>query len=86
LTWRWWQHPALLDVCVVNFKHDKEMAIRGLLWRTRGSWWLMRDCTVLVTGKPPGHIDGDVLIHASTVAFVQRLTATVPQAEDDHAR
>jgi len=72
LNWQFWRHPALLDVCLVNFKHDKESALRGVLWQTRGGWLEFRDCTLLVTGQPAAKMTGDVIVPLANVAFIQR--------------
>lgn len=75
MTWRFWQHPALLRECIVNFQDDKATALRGVLWRTRGGWLEFRNCTLLVQEKPPLRIDGEVLVPVTNVAFLQRLAA-----------
>ena len=76
LTWQFWRHPALLHVCIVNFKDDKNTALRGVLWNTRGSWIEFRDCALLVQGQPPTKLDGDVIVPVTNIAFLQRLESS----------
>jgi len=73
LNWQFWRHPALLDACIVNFKHERDTAMRGVLWDTRGGWLEFRDCALLVQGQPPTRMDGEVIVPLANVAFLQRL-------------
>jgi hypothetical protein len=66
----WWrQPPVLLDV-IVNLKHDPDTALRGVLWRARGPWLVLRQAKVI---GPQGatDMDGDVFVPRANVAFLQ---------------
>jgi hypothetical protein len=72
---RWllfWRPPCLLRTVIVNVKHDDSSAIKGVLWSTRGPWLTFRNCELLKPGQTTT-IDGDVVIHRSTISFLQVL-------------
>jgi hypothetical protein len=71
LNWQWWQPPCLLRRVVVNLKGDTDTAIAGVLWKSRGAWLVLRDCTLHRQQQPPAPMDGEVVIHRDNVAFVQ---------------
>ena len=69
---RYWQAPFLLRVCLVTTKSDPESAFRGVLWRERGPWLVMRAASLIKsTGAPPVPIDGEIVIHRDNLAFIQ---------------
>jgi len=55
----------------VNLVSDDETAIKGVLWTSRGSWLVLRDCALVKGGAAPLPMDGEVVIHRSNVAFLQ---------------
>lgn len=69
----WWfdRPPCLLRSVLVNFVHDHDSALRGVLWQSRGPWLVLRDVTAIKPNQPPTIVDGDVVIHRSNVAFLQ---------------
>jgi len=69
----WWRPPAMLRVCIVNLVGDPDTAIKGVLWRSRGSWLVFRDCALLKAGATPTRMDGDVVVPRARVAFLQVL-------------
>lgn len=68
----WWKPPCLLELVIVNRVGDDE-AFRGVLWRSRGAWLVLKQAELLVANQQPSPIDGEIIIHRSKVAFIQRL-------------
>lgn len=68
----WWRPPCLLETVIVNQVTDRETAIRGVLWRSRGAWLVLKQCHMLTVGRDAVPIDGEIVIHRSQVAFIQR--------------
>lgn len=52
---------------------DDKTVVRGVLWRSRGPWLVLRDVTLIQARKPTLPTDGEVVIHRSNVAFIQVL-------------
>jgi hypothetical protein len=50
---------------------DDDTAIKGVLWRTRGAWLVLRDCSLVKAGAAPLPMDGEIVIHRTNVAFLQ---------------
>ena len=73
MSWAWWRPPCVLRSVLVNLKHDPESALRGVLWESRGPWFVLRDVTALKPNASPTLVDGDVVIHRDNVAFLQVL-------------
>lgn len=69
----WWRPPCLLRRVLVNLTTDKDTALRGVLWRTRGPWLVLRQVELLKPQTKPTLMDGDVIVHRSHVAFIQVL-------------
>jgi len=66
----WWQPPCLLRVVILNLKDDHAVAVRGLLWSSRGPWLVLRQAVLLRQGgETPA--DGDIVIHRDNVSFLQ---------------
>jgi hypothetical protein len=57
----------------VNFTHDTSEAFEGVLWSYRGGWLILKDVTPLKAGRALEKIQGDVVLHRSTIAFLQVL-------------
>jgi len=51
--------------------HDRDAALRGVLWESRGPWLVLRDVSLIKPDAPPLVVDGDVVIHRANVAFIQ---------------
>jgi hypothetical protein len=56
---------------LVNLVHDRDSALRGVLWQSRGPWLVLRDVHVIKPQTDPTPMDGDVVIHRANVAFLQ---------------
>lgn len=69
----WWKPPALLETVIVNQVNDDRTALRGVLWRSRGAWLVLKQVEALTVGEKPVPVDGEVLIHRDRVAFIQKL-------------
>jgi hypothetical protein len=67
----WWRPPCLLRRVIVNFTHDSTEAIEGVLYAYRGGWLTLKDAAALKSGQPPAPLPGEIVIHRSTIAFLQ---------------
>ena len=67
----WGRPPCLLKSVLVNLIHDRDSALRGVLWSSRGPWLVLRDVSAIKPGAAPTPVDGEVVIHRSNVAFLQ---------------
>lgn len=67
---------------IVNVTYNPTEAIEGVLWSWRGGWITLKQPIGLVDeGRPEPtrkSIDGDVVIHASHVAYFQVVAAVTP--------
>ena len=66
--------PHPLDVrrrVVVGLHGDR--AIDGVLWQRSDGWLVLRDARLLVPGMEPARIDGEAVVEAPQVEFVQLL-------------
>jgi hypothetical protein len=52
---------------------DDDMAIQGVLWRSRGAWLVIREASVKEGRLPKEKVQGEIVIHRSNVAFIQVL-------------
>lgn len=55
----------------MNFTHDPTEAFEGVLWSYRGGWLTLRDVSALKAGVPPAKIAGEIVVHRSTIAYLQ---------------
>lgn len=69
----WWRPPCLLEAVIVNRIDDPRSAIRGVLWQSRGAWLVVKQAELLTAGEQPTPIDGEIVLHRTNVAFIQRL-------------
>ena len=70
----WWRPPCILRSVIINLVSDHEVAIRGVLWRYRGAWLVLRDASLLSkAGTAPVPIIGETILHRTNVAFLQVL-------------
>jgi hypothetical protein len=60
-------------VVLVNLISDDEMALRGVLWSSRGPWLTLKDVSMVKANLAPIAMDGDAIIHRANVAFLQVL-------------
>ena len=63
-------YPTLRRV-IVNLKSDK--SFRGILWRKRGGYLVLREAELLKGRGETVHMDGEVVIESSNVDFLQVL-------------
>jgi hypothetical protein len=74
--WRWlcwWRPPCLVRRVIINFTHDPTEAIEGVLWSYRGRWLTLKDVSALKAGQKPAPMVGDVVLHRSSIAYLQVL-------------
>lgn len=76
MLWRWWRQwtgapPALLQTVIVNLKDDPNVALHGVLFDWRGRWCILRQASMLKAGEPPTPVDGELLVPASNISFLQ---------------
>lgn len=69
----WWRPPCLLRRVIVNLQDDRDIAIRGVLWGSRGAWLTLRDVQMLRHGGSAMTVDGEVVLHRSNVSFIEVL-------------
>lgn len=55
----------------MNFTHDSSEAFEGILWSYRGGWLTLREVSALKAGLPPSKLPSDIIIHRSTIAYLQ---------------
>lgn len=64
-------YPCLRQV-VVNTKTDR--AFRGVLWRKRRGYLVLRNVEMLQPGGAMMHMDGEVVVDSANVDFIQVVT------------
>lgn len=69
----WWRPPCLLRTVIVNFKDDPTTAIKGVLWSSRGPWLVFRAGELPKAGTAATPIDGEAVIHRTSISFLQVL-------------
>lgn len=62
------RYPEVRRV-VVNLKSDR--AFRGVLWRRRRDYLVLRDVEILKPGGGTLRMDGEVVVMAENVDFIQ---------------
>lgn len=62
------RYPTLRRV-VVNTKTDR--AFRGVLWRKRRGYLVLREAEIVKPGGETVRMDGEVVIYAGNVDFLQ---------------
>lgn len=67
----WWQHPAIARAVVVNLISDKDAAVSGVLWQSRGAYLVLKRAELLRPNQAPLPIDGEVVIDRANVSFLQ---------------
>jgi hypothetical protein len=63
----------LLRAVLVNLISERDTALRGVLWTSRGSWLVLKDVELLKGNSAPVDLDGEVVVHRTNVSFVQVL-------------
>lgn len=76
MQWGLWQRlrgapPCLLQSVIVNLKDDPAVALHGVLFDTRGHWFILRQASMLKAGEPPTPVDGELLVPVSNISFLQ---------------
>lgn len=61
-------YPECREV-IVNTRSER--AFRGVLWRKRPGYLVLRNVLLLRPNDVPAHIDGEVVIPAGNVDFIQ---------------
>lgn len=70
----WLGPPCLLQRVLLVLIAEEDTALRGVLWRVRGPWLVLRDADVKKGSAAPVPLDGgEVIVHRSNVAFIQVL-------------
>ena len=71
----WWvgRAPMTAHRCIVTLASSEAVALRGIWWRQRGPWIVLRDVAALPPQGPAVPMDGEVVVHRQNVAFVQVL-------------
>lgn len=62
------RYPVLRRV-IVNTRTDR--AFRGVLWRQRGGYLVLRDAEMIQPGGQAVQVDGEIVIGAENVDFIQ---------------
>lgn len=70
--WDWLRRYPVLRVVIVNLKSGS--AFRGVLWRRRGGYLVLRNATALRAGSEPAALDGEVAVPSENVDFLQVVT------------
>lgn len=68
--WRPWAPPFLLRKITVYRIDDPDTALEGVLWRSRGPWFVLRNAAIVKAGTALA-ADGEIVIHRANIAFVQ---------------
>lgn len=63
--------PCLRRRVYVNFVHDSDSAVEGVLFAHRGAWLVLKGARLLSKNSPPVVMDGDVVIECAKVSFIQ---------------
>lgn len=64
----WQRYPCLRQV-IINTKTGH--AFRGVLWRRRGGYLVLRQATMLRERGEVTPVDGELLVEAANVDFIQ---------------
>lgn len=60
-----WRREVLLNLT------DDKTAVRGVLWQVQGRWFVLRRAELVLAGKAPVPMDGEVVIERAKVFFIQ---------------
>jgi hypothetical protein len=63
----------MLRVVILNLKADAGVAYRGVLWRYRGGWFVLRDVALLHAQGNATPFDGEMVVHRANVSYLQVL-------------
>ena len=66
---RWGRRYPTLRTVIVNTKTDR--AFRGVLWRKRAGYLVLRNAEMLKSRGETVAIDGEIVIDSANVDFVQ---------------
>jgi hypothetical protein len=70
--WWPWRPPFHLRKVIVNLKDDPSTALEGVIWSTRGAWYVLRDAQVLTREsgvlKP---ISGELIVERANVLYFE---------------
>lgn len=69
------QVVILTPIATDNREPDIEVGFRGVLWRSRGPWLVLRETDYIKARKgvviEVKRLDGDVLLHRANLAYLQ---------------
>lgn len=75
MSWRFWELRApLYRTVIVNLRHDENVAIRGIAWKSRGEYLILKNASFVTAGRESQQLDGEQLIRWDNVAWVQMLS------------
>lgn len=66
-----WGFPRRRRRCIVNLHSDNGDSIEGVLWTRRGPWLVLKDARLLRANGAVEPADGEIVIEARQVAFIQ---------------
>jgi hypothetical protein len=72
LSWVYPPPPCVARAVLVTLKSEEDSALRGVLWQTRGPWFVLRN-VFLVREDREVRMDGEVIVHLDNVTFLQVL-------------
>lgn len=61
----------MLQTVIVSLIAPDGGALRGVLWRSRGPWLVLKDATAVRDGHAPEALAGDVIVERRNVAFME---------------
>lgn len=66
----YWRPPCLLRTVIVSLIAPPDEAVRGVLWKSRGPFYVLKNPTAIKAGHPPEALPGDVIIDRANVSFI----------------
>lgn len=66
-----WRPPFLRRRCLITTKSAPDSVFEGVLWESRGSWLVLRQCALIRVGETSVPFDGEVVIHRDNLFFAQ---------------
>lgn len=67
----YWRPPCLLRTVLISLKSPADEGVRGVLFESRGPFYVLKHPTAIKAGHPPEDLDGDVIIDRHNVAFIK---------------
>lgn len=63
--------PCLSQRVIVNLSGDPETAYNGVLWRSRGSWIVLKDVRAMRSDGKVTVVDGETVFPRGQILFMQ---------------